>query len=87
MWSKGFPAENARLQGKPFLVYSLPLSEEIGNLFLRIVLGELFALFSPQKFPTEMAVQMEAALFVNQTLRRYNQREQDNLGQITTQYL
>ena len=56
MWSKGFPAENARLQGKPFLVYSLPLPAGIGNLFLRTVLGEHFALFSLQKFPTEWPV-------------------------------
>lgn len=46
MWSKGFPAENARLQGKPFLVYSLPLPPEIGTPFIRTVLGELFALFA-----------------------------------------
>ena len=56
MWSKGFPAENARLQGKPFLVYSLPLPAGIGNLFLQTVLGELFALFPLQKFPTKMTV-------------------------------
>lgn len=33
VWSKGSPAENTRLQGKPFLVYSLPLSRELNSPF------------------------------------------------------
>ena len=75
MWSKGFPAENARLQGKPFLVYSLPLSTGIGNPFIRTVLGELFALFPLQKFPTETVRQIALLFSANQILHRDNQRE------------
>jgi len=53
---KRLSLRKVRLQGKPFLVYSLPLPAGIGNLFLQTVLGELFALFPLQKFPTKMAV-------------------------------